>query len=79
MALWRNRLILAKAEGTYGTSSAPTGTDAIRVGTDLNLNPLQMELVDRDLLYGWIGNMPRAVVQKLAQISFSFVADLGKR
>ena len=72
MALWRNRMILAKAESTYGTSSAPTGTDAIRVGTDLNLAPLQMELVDRELLYGWIGNMPRAVVQRLAQISFSF-------
>ena len=72
MALWRNRLILAKAETTYGTSAAPAGADAIRVGSDLNLNPLQMELVDRDLLYGWIGAMPRAVVQRLAQISFSF-------
>jgi len=65
-------MILARAETTYGTSAAPTGTDAIRVGTDLNLAPLQMELVDRELLYGWVGNMPRAVVQRLAQISFSF-------
>jgi hypothetical protein len=72
MPLTRNRLILAKAETTYGTSAAPAGADAIRVMNDLQLNPLQMELVSRDLLYGWIGNSPRAVVQRLAQISFSF-------
>lgn len=72
MPLTRNRLILAKAETTYGTSAAPAGADAIRVMNDLSLNPLQMELVSRDLLYGWIGNSPRAVVQRLAQISFSF-------
>jgi hypothetical protein len=70
--LTRNRLILAKAETTYGTSAAPAGADAIRVMNDLQLNPLQMELVNRELLYGWIGNVPRAVVQRLAQISFSF-------
>lgn len=72
MAIWRNRLILAGAEATYGTAATLTGANAIRIGTDLDLAPLQMELVDRELLYGWIGNTPRAVVQRLAQISFSF-------
>ena len=50
MPLTYNRLILAKAESTYGTSSAPAGTDAIRVMSDLKLSPLQMELAERDIL-----------------------------
>jgi len=73
MPLTRNRLILALPETTYGTAPTFTsGTAAIRVASDLDLQPLQMELVDRDLLYGWIGAKPRARVQALASISFSF-------
>lgn len=72
MPLTRNRLILAKAESSYGTSAAPAGTDAIQVMSDLQLSPLQMNLIDRDLLYGYVGNSPRLVGQKMAGISFSF-------
>jgi hypothetical protein len=31
-----------------------------------------MELVDRDLLYGYLGNSPRLATQQVGQISFSF-------
>lgn len=72
MPLTFNRLLLAKAETTYNTSAAPTGTDAFLVGNDLSLQPLQMELVERDLLYPFLGNRPRLATQKLAGISFSF-------
>jgi hypothetical protein len=71
MPLTYDRLILAKAETTYGTSSAPTGTDAIRVN-NLSLNPLQMELVDRELLYPYAGNRPRLATQLMAAVSFDF-------
>jgi hypothetical protein len=72
MPLTYNRIILAKAEETYGTSAAPAGTDAVKVMNDLKLTPLQMELADRDLLYPYAGNRPRLVTQRLAGISFSF-------
>ena len=45
-----NRMVLAKAETTYATPNAPAGSDALQVGNDLKLNPLQLGLVDRDLL-----------------------------
>ena len=67
-----NRMVLAKAETTYATPNAPAGTDALQVGNDLKLNPLQLGLVDRDLLYPFVGNRGQLVAQKLAQISFSF-------
>lgn len=72
MPLTRNRLILAAPEASYGTAQATAGSTAIRVASDLQLNPLQMELIDRDLLYGWIGAKPRARVQAIGQISFGF-------
>ena len=72
MPLTRNRLILAGAESPYGTAATLTGASAIYVKSDLQINPLQMELVDRDLLYGYLGNSPRLASQQVGQISFSF-------
>jgi hypothetical protein len=74
MPLTYNRLILAKAESSYGAvpSPAPAGTDAIRVMNDLKLSPLQMELAERDILGPYVGSRPRYATQKLAQVEFSF-------
>jgi hypothetical protein len=72
MPLFRNRLILAAAESTYGTAATLAATDAVRIMNDLDLKPLQMELVNRDLIYNWVGNQPRLVSQQMASISFSF-------
>jgi hypothetical protein len=71
MPLTYDRLILAKAETTYGTSSSPAGSDAVRVN-NLSLSPLMLERVERDLLYPYVGNRPGLAVQKLAQIEFDF-------
>lgn len=80
MPRYDDRLILAKAEETYGVSAAPTGTEAVRIMNDLQLSPLQMELIDRDLLYPYVGNRPRFVTQRLAAVSFSFeLAGSGTR
>lgn len=72
MPRFSDRLILAKIESSYGVNAAATGTDAIRVMNDLQLSPLQMELIDRDLLYPYVGQRPRMVTQRMASVSFSF-------
>ena len=72
MARYDDRLILAGIEDTYGTPETLSGTDVVRVMNDLQLSPLQMELIDRDILYPHVGNRPRFPVQRLSAISFSF-------
>ena len=71
MPLTYDRLLLAKLESTYGTSSAPTGTDAIRVN-NLNCDPLKMGLVTREILYPHASNRPRLVTQRVSEVSFDF-------
>lgn len=69
MALTRNRLLLAKAETTYGTSAAPAGTDALLV-SNLEVNPLQVNLLDRELITPYFGNSEKVVGQRLVEVSF---------
>jgi hypothetical protein len=65
--LSRRRLILAKIESTYGTSSSPAGTDAVLV-RDLNITPLQADMVDRQLLRPFMGASPQLMANKRVQI-----------
>lgn len=69
MALTRKRLLLAKIEGTYGTDPVPVGTDAILV-SKLDIQPLQLELKDRELILAYLGNTEKVVGQRLVGISF---------
>jgi hypothetical protein len=71
MPLTYDRLILAAIETTYGTAATTAGSDAIRVN-NLSLQPLQMELVDRELLYPTVGNRERLATQRIAAVSFDF-------
>lgn len=71
MPLTYDRLILAKVETTYGSAISTTGSDAVRVN-NLNLSPLMLERVERELLYPHVGNRPGLAVQRLAQIEFDF-------
>lgn len=66
----RNRLLLAKSESTYGTSLTPAGADALLV-SNLEVEPLQMELVDRELIKGFMGNSAQVVGQRMASVQFS--------
>ena len=68
--LTRKRLLLSKAESTYGTSSSPAGTDAI-LASALEVEPLQMELVDRELLQSYLGNSSQIVAQRAVSINCS--------
>jgi hypothetical protein len=69
MALTRKRLLLAKIETVVGTDSVPTGTDALLV-SNLEIQPLQLELIDRELVRGNLGNSEKLVGQRLVGISF---------
>lgn len=69
MALTRNRLLLAKAESTYGTSSAPSGSDALLV-SNLEVNPLELNRLDRELVRSQLGQTGMIVGQRMASVSF---------
>jgi len=72
MALTRNRLLLAKSESSYGVvpSPAPAGTDAVLI-SNLEVSPLQLELKDRDLVQGYLGNTAQVVGQTSVGVNFS--------
>jgi len=69
MALSRKRLLLAKIESTYGTDPTPAATDAVMVSA-LEVQPLQLELKDRELILGYLGNTEMVVGQRLVSVSF---------
>jgi hypothetical protein len=69
MALTRKRLLLAKIESTYGTDPTPVGTDAMLV-SNMSIQPLQLELKDRELILGYLGNREMVVGQRLVGLSF---------
>ena len=69
MALTKKRLLLAKIEATYGTDPTPAATDAVLVSS-LEVQPLQLELIDRELILGYLGNTEMVVGQRLVSVSF---------
>ena len=69
MAQTKRRLLLAKIETVVGTDSVPTGTDALLV-SNLEIQPLQLELIDRELVRGNLGNSGMVVGQRLVSVSF---------
>lgn len=67
--LTRKRLLLAKTEETYGTSAAPNGTNALLV-SNLEVSPLEIELLDRELITPYLGNTEKVVGQRMVQVNF---------
>lgn len=67
--LTRKRLLLAKTEATYGTSAAPDGTNALLV-SNLEVSPLEIELLDRELITPYLGNSEKVVGQRMVQVNF---------
>lgn len=68
MALWRNRLALVKAESTYNTNPSPAATDAL-LFTELDVEPLSMELLERETIQSYLGNRQSVVGQRSVPIS----------
>lgn len=67
--LSRKRLILAKAESTYGTDSTPAGTDAVLVRS-LEITPVQSDVVSRDLIRPFLGNSDQLLANTRVECSF---------
>jgi hypothetical protein len=63
------RLLFAAAESTYGTAPTFAGTDALLV-SNLEVSPLEVELLDRELVRGYFGNSEKVVGQRLGTVSF---------
>jgi hypothetical protein len=74
MALTRKRLILAKAESTYGTDSSPLGADAVLVRS-LEITPIEADVVSRDLIRPYLGNSPQLLAN--ARVSITFQVELA--
>lgn len=72
--LTRKRLIVAKIEATYGTDPTPTGTAAILV-RNLEITPLQAELVNRDLVRPYLGASDQLTAQ--TRVSMTFEVEMA--
>ena len=70
MALTRNRLLLAGTEATYGTPVALAGTDALKI-SELDVEPIQIDLIDRELITPYFGNTQKVVGSEMVGITFS--------
>jgi hypothetical protein len=68
--LTRKRLILLESEGTYGTDPTPDGADAILV-RDLNITPLQSDVVSRDLVRPYLGASEQLLANTRVECTFS--------
>ena len=65
----KKRLIVIKKETTYGVDATPIGTDALLV-RNLEVTPLNAEVVSRDLIRGYYGNSEQLVSQTSSSLSF---------
>ncbi len=69
--LTKKRLILSKVEGVYGIDSAPTGAfDAIHV-FDLEIIPLQGEVIDRETVRPYYGASEQLLANTRVEVSMS--------
>lgn len=65
----RNTILLALIEGTYGTDSTPTGSNAMLISKP-SLNPLAAQNVPREVLRGFMGGSEHLVGSSFQECSF---------
>lgn len=68
--LIRKTAILLKIETVYGTDSVPTGADNAMLVSNLNINPLNAQNVDRDLVRTYLGSSEQLVGTGYVEMSF---------
>lgn len=66
----RNTIILAALEATYATAATTAGADALLV-SDVSINPLVAQNVDRDLVRGFFGGSEQLVGTRYVEITFT--------
>ena len=74
MALTRRQLLMVALEATYGTSAAPTGTDALLV-LDPSLTALDAQILEREIIDPAFGRVrSRILAQRKMGLSFGVEA-----
>lgn len=68
--LSRKRVILAKTETAYGTDSVPTGAANAILVRNLEVTPLEAEVVSRDLVRPYLGASDQILAATQVQVSF---------
>lgn len=68
--LTRKRTVLAKIESSYGVDSSPTGSANAMLVKNLSVNPIQAELVSRDLIRPYLGNSEQLLAQTYVEAEF---------
>ena len=68
--LTRKRLLLAKAEVTYGTDPTPTGAANAILVRNLEIVPLQSDVVQRELIRPYLGNYDQLLANTRVQVTF---------
>lgn len=68
--LSRKRVILAKTETTYGTDAGPTGAANAVLVRNLDVTPLDAEIVSRDLVRPYFGNYDQIIAATKVVVSF---------
>ena len=68
--LTRKRTILAKIETTYGTDPTPTGAANAILVRNLNITPLNAELLNRDLVRPYLGASEQLLASAYVGIDF---------
>lgn len=71
MAMQTNRrLIMVKQETTYGSDPTPTGTDNALLVRNLDVTPLEADVVSRDLVRPYYGAYDQVIARVRSGISF---------
>lgn len=68
--LSRKRTILAKTETTYGVDPTPTGAANAILVRNLNITPLNAELVSRDLVRPYLGGSEQLIASSYVTVEF---------
>lgn len=66
----RKSTLLAKIESVYGTDPTPTGSANAMLVKNLTVNPIEAELVDRNLIRPFFGNGGSLLAQKYVTAEF---------
>jgi hypothetical protein len=70
--LTRKTAILAKAESVYSTDPVPTGAaNAILISGEPNVSPMDMKVVDRNILRAYFGNSEKLPTGIFSKVDFS--------
>lgn len=68
--IYSKRVLLAKAESTYGTDPTPTGSANAMLVKNMTFTPMEAELIERGTIRPYIGGYEQYVANNHAMIEF---------